>query len=214
MRIILLGPPGAGKGTQAEFIRDHYHIPWISTGDILRAAIKAGTELGLKAKKIVESGKLVSDDIMIGIIQERIAQADCKNGFLLDGFPRTIPQAEALQQEKIHIDYVIEIVADDEEIIKRISGRRIDPISGRIYHILYHPSQREGKDDITGSPLIQREDDKEETIRKRLNVYRQQTEPLVNYYREKVKSGLFKLVRIDGNLSVEAVKKEIFDALL
>ncbi len=181
---MLLGGPGAGKGTQALLLIKHFNIPQISTGDMLRSAVAAGTPLGLSAKKIMESGQLVPDDIIIALVKERLQQDDCKNGFLLDGFPRTIVQAEALRKENIFLDHVIEISVDDAEIIKRICGRRTHPASGRIYHVEYNPPQQEGLDDVTGEPLIIREDDKEEIIRKRLDVYHQQTEPLVNYYRE------------------------------
>lgn len=162
MRLILIGPPGAGKGTQAAFIKERFAIPQISTGDMLRAAVKAGTPLGLKAKSVMESGALVSDDIILGLMEERLAQPDCKNGFLLDGFPRTIPQAEALKKTGIPIDFVLEISVPDDEIVRRISGRRVDPVSGRTYHIVYNPPKVEGKDDVTGDPLIQRDDDKED----------------------------------------------------
>ena len=171
MRLILLGGPGAGKGTQANFIKEKYGIPQISTGDMLRAAVKAGTALGLEAKKIMDAGGLVSDDIILGLVKERIQESDCANGFLLDGFPRTIPQADGLKQEGIAIDSVVEIAVDDEEIIKRMSGRRVHPASGRTYHVVFNPPKEEGKDDVTGEPLIQRDDDQEETVRKRLAVY-------------------------------------------
>lgn len=184
MRLMLLGGPGAGKGTQALRLTKHFNIPQISTGDMLRAAITAGSELGLSAKKIMDSGQLVSDDIIIGLVKERLQNPDCSNGFLLDGFPRTIPQAEALKAASIDIDYVVEIAVDDEEIVKRISGRRIHPASGRVYHINAHPPKQEGLDDETGDPLIFRDDDREEIIRKRLDVYHKQTEPLIDYYQE------------------------------
>ncbi|WP_133127496.1 adenylate kinase [Legionella nagasakiensis] len=183
MRLMLLGGPGAGKGTQASKLMNHFNIPQISTGDMLRAAIAIGSELGLSAKKIMDSGQLVSDDIMIALVKQRLQQDDCCHGFLLDGFPRTIVQAEALKQAGICLDHVIEISVDDEEIVKRISGRRIHPPSGRVYHIEYNPPRQQGMDDVTGEPLVQREDDREEIIRKRLQVYHQQTEPLVKYYR-------------------------------
>jgi adenylate kinase len=182
MRIILLGPPGAGKGTQAAYITEKYGIPQISTGDMLRAAVKAGTELGLKAKDIMASGGLVSDDLIIALVKERIQEPDCVNGFLFDGFPRTIPQAEALLAEGVAIDKVIEIHVADEEIIARLSGRRVHEGSGRVYHISHNPPKTEGVDDVTGEPLIQREDDKEETVRNRLGVYHDQTQPLVDFY--------------------------------
>ena len=189
MRFILIGPPGAGKGTQAAFIKERFAIPQISTGDMLRAAVKAGTPLGLKAKSVMESGALVSDDIILGLMEERLAQPDCKNGFLLDGFPRTIPQAEALKKTGIPIDFVLEISVPDDEIVRRISGRRVDPVSGRTYHIVYNPPKVEGKDDVTGNPLIQRDDDKEDVVRHRLEVYHNQTEALVKFYGDLAKSG-------------------------
>ncbi len=182
MRLILLGAPGAGKGTQAAFLCQKFGIPQISTGDMLRAAVKAGTELGLAAKKIMDAGGLVSDDIIIGLVKDRITQADCANGFLFDGFPRTIPQAEAMKQAGVKIDYVLEIDVPDSSIIERMSGRRVHVSSGRTYHVVFNPPKVAGKDDATGEDLIQREDDKEETVRKRLDVYHQQTRPLVDYY--------------------------------
>ena len=188
MRLMLLGGPGAGKGTQALRLTKHFNIPQISTGDMLRAAITAGSELGLSAKKIMDSGQLVSDDIIIGLVKERLQHPDCRNGFLLDGFPRTIPQAEALKAASIGIDYVVEIAVDDEEIVKRISGRRIHPASGRVYHVDAHPPKQKGLDDETGDPLILRDDDREEIIRKRLDVYHKQTEPLIDYYQKWSKS--------------------------
>lgn len=183
MRLMLLGGPGAGKGTQAVKLIERYDIPQVSTGDMLRAAIAAKSELGLSAKKIMDAGQLVSDDIMIRLVEERLQQDDCKNGFLLDGFPRTIVQAKALQKANIQLDHVIEIAVDDEEIIKRISGRRVHPGSGRVYHIEYNPPKQKGIDDVTGEPLVQRDDDQEAIIRKRLEVYHQQTEPLIDFYR-------------------------------
>jgi adenylate kinase len=182
MRIILLGSPGSGKGTQAQFITQKYGIPQISTGDMLRAAVRAGTPLGVEAKKVMDAGGLVSDDIILGLIKERIAQDDCANGFLLDGFPRTIAQAEGLKAMGIEITHVVEIAVDDEEIVKRMAGRRVHPASGRSYHVIFNPPKVEGVDDVTGEPLIQRDDDKEETVRKRLQVYHEQTKPLVGYY--------------------------------
>ena len=182
MRLILLGPPGAGKGTQAQFIREKFGIPQISTGDMLRAAIKAGTPLGREAKKVMDAGKLVSDDIIIGLVKERLKQPDCAHGYLFDGFPRTIPQAEALNTEGMALDYVLEIDVPDEEIIARMSGRRVHPGSGRVYHVKFNPPRAQGKDDETGEPLIQRDDDKPETVAHRLEVYRKQTRPLVDYY--------------------------------
>jgi adenylate kinase len=184
MRIILLGAPGAGKGTQAEYLRETYGIPQISTGDMLRAAVKAGTPLGMQVKSVMESGGLVTDDIIISLIKERIQQPDCANGFLFDGFPRTIPQAQALVDAEINIDVVLEIDVPDEEIVRRLSGRRVHPESGRIYHIENKPPRVAGKDDVTGEPLIQRDDDKEATVRKRLEVYHTQTKPLVSFYKK------------------------------
>jgi adenylate kinase len=183
MRIILLGAPGAGKGTQAAFLCEQYGIPQISTGDMLRAAVAAGSELGNKAKAIMDAGGLVSDDIIIGLVKDRIAQPDCEAGCLFDGFPRTIPQAQAMVDAGISIDHVIEIAVDDEEIVGRLSGRRVHPGSGRIYHVDHNPPQTAGVDDITGEPLIQRDDDREETVRKRLAVYHEQTQPLVDFYK-------------------------------
>lgn len=216
LRIILLGSPGAGKGTQAKFITERYSIPQISTGDMLRAAVKQGTSLGLQAKKVMESGKLVSDDIIIELVKERIKQADCKEGFLLDGFPRTLPQAEALRTQKILINNVIEIAVDDEEIIKRLSGRRVHPASGRVYHDLYHPPKMPGKDDITHEDLIQREDDREETVRKRLQVYHEQTKPLIAYYQQWSASGdpvAPHYICIAGDKPVAEVRGCIFNVL-
>ncbi|MEK9624038.1 MAG: adenylate kinase, partial [Halieaceae bacterium] len=184
MRIILLGPPGAGKGTQAQFICQQFGMPQISTGDMLRAAVAAGTPLGQQAKAIMESGGLVSDDIIVGLVKERILESDCENGCLFDGFPRTIPQAQAMVEEKIAIDHVLEIAVEDDEIINRLSGRRVHPGSGRVYHVVFNPPKESGVDDETGEPLIQREDDREETVRNRLAVYHDQTQPLVNFYRE------------------------------
>ncbi len=216
MRLILLGGPGAGKGTQAKFITDHFEIPQISTGDMLRAAVKAGTELGLRAKAVMDTGGLVSDDIIIGLVKERIAEPDCVNGFLFDGFPRTIPQAEALRDSGVVLQYVVEISVDDEEIIRRMSGRRVHPASGRSYHVEFNPPQRAGRDDVTGEPLVQRDDDKEETVRKRLQVYHAQTKPLVKYYSDWEKSGdtaAPKYLRVDGIGSVDEVRDRIFAAL-
>src|SRR5574343_1008376 len=182
MKLILLGAPGAGKGTQANYIKEKFGIPQISTGDMLRAAVKAGTPLGVEAKKIMDAGGLVRDDIILGLVKERIAEADCANGFLFDGFPRTIPQAEAMKEAGVGIDYVVEIDVPDEEIIKRMSGRRVHLASGRTYHVVFNPPKVAGKDDVTGEDLIQREDDAEATVQKRLEVYHQQTRPLVDYY--------------------------------
>ncbi len=216
MRIILLGSPGAGKGTQAKFIKEKYGIPQISTGDMLRAAVQAGTPLGLMAKAVMDAGKLVSDDIIIGLVKERIQQADCSSGFLFDGFPRTLPQAEAIRQQQIPIDFVIEMTVEDEEIIKRLSGRWMHPASGRTYHKLYQPPRVSGKDDLTGEPLVQREDDTEETVRKRLQVYRDQTKPLIAYYQEwaKSKDALApRYITVNGQLPVDEVRNKIFKAL-
>lgn len=216
MRLILIGPPGAGKGTQAAFIKERFAIPQISTGDMLRAAVKAGTPLGLKAKSVMESGALVSDDIILGLMEERLAQPDCKNGFLLDGFPRTIPQAEALKKTGIPIDFVLEISVPDDEIVRRISGRRVDPVSGRTYHIVYNPPKVEGKDDVTGDPLIQRDDDKEDVIRHRLEVYHNQTEALVKFYGDLAKSGdktAPQYRAISGLGTIDEITARVFDAL-
>ena len=189
MRLILLGAPGAGKGTQAQYICEKFSIPQISTGDMLRAAVKAGTPMGLEAKKVMDAGGLVSDDIILGLVKERIAADDCKNGFLFDGFPRTIPQAEALKKDGVTLDYVVEIDVNDDEIIKRMSGRRVHPGSGRTYHVIFNPPKVDGKDDVTGEDLIQRDDDNEETVRKRLDIYHSQTKPLVEFYSSWANSG-------------------------
>ena len=211
MRVILLGAPGAGKGTQAQFIMDEFGIPQISTGDMLRAAIKNGTELGRQVKAVIDSGSLVSDEIIIALVKERIAQDDCAKGFLFDGFPRTIPQAEALLDAGIDIDHVIEIAVEDEEIVKRMSGRRMHPGSGRTYHVIYNPPKVEGKDDETGEDLVQRADDDEETVRKRLGVYHDQTAPLVDFY-QKIE-GETRYSRIEGVGSVEEIKGQVLSAL-
>lgn len=216
MRIILMGPPGAGKGTQAQYICERYDIPQISTGDMLRAAVKEGTELGKQAKAIMDEGGLVSDDIIMGLIKERLAQPDCANGFLLDGFPRTIAQADALNEAGIGIDAVVEIKVPDEEIVRRLAGRRVHPDSGRTYHVEFNPPKEEGKDDVTGEPLIQRDDDTEETIRKRLATYHEQTQPLVEYYSQWAESSDAngpKYVRVDGRGDVEAIRDQIFEGL-
>ncbi len=216
MRLILLGGPGAGKGTQAKFITEKYGIPQISTGDMLRQAVKEGTQLGLEAKKYMDAGELVPDDVIIGLVKERIKQPDCEKGFLFDGFPRTIPQAEAMKDAGVQIDYVVEIAVPDEEIIKRMSGRRVHLPSGRTYHIIYNPPKVEGKDDVTGEPLVQREDDKEETVKKRLEIYHAQTEPLVDFYKKWEASGdanAPKYVRIDGVGTVDEIRDRIFQAL-
>lgn len=215
MRIILLGCPGVGKGTQAKFICERYNIPQIATGDMLRAAVKNESKLGKAVKKIMQQGRLVPDEIIITLVKERINQHDCKNGYLLDGFPRTIPQAQAIENAGIKIDYVIEIYVDDKEIVKRLTGRRVHHNSGRIYHIVYNPPKHEGRDDITNEPLIQREDDKVETVRKRLKVYHEQTKPLMNFYRNlsKHKNNCPIFIGIDGRNSVEKVREQIFEAL-
>jgi len=216
MKLILLGPPGAGKGTQANYIKEKFNIPQISTGDMLRAAVKAGTPLGIAAKKIIDVGGLVSDDIIINLVKERIKEADCANGFLFDGFPRTLPQAEAMKQAGVDIDFVVEIDVADSEIIKRMSGRRVHSASGRTYHIEFNPPKVAGKDDVTGEDLVQRPDDVEETVKKRLSVYHDQTKPLVSYYSSCAKSGgthAPKCVKIPGVGSVEAIRDKVFSAL-
>jgi adenylate kinase len=216
MRLILLGPPGAGKGTQATFICDRFGIPQISTGDMLRAAVAAGSELGRKAKAVMDSGALVSDDIIIGLVKERIAQADCANGFLFDGFPRTLPQAEATRAAGVVIDAIVEIEVPDEEIVKRMSGRRAHLPSGRTYHVTFNPPKVEGKDDVTGEPLVQRDDDREETVRKRLTAYHAQTEVLASFYGKLAASGAADApayVKVDGTRGIEQVKMAIIDGL-
>ncbi len=214
MRLILLGPPGAGKGTQAGFIKEAFGIPQISTGDMLRAAVRAQTPLGLAAKKVMDSGGLVSDDIIIGIVHERLKEKDCAKGYLFDGFPRTIAQADALKEANIALDYVLEIVAPDEEIVTRMSGRRTHQPSGRTYHVRFNPPRREGVDDITGEPLVQRDDDREETVRKRLAVYHEQTAPLVDYYQKlAMETGLPRYRKVAGVGSVEAVREACLAAL-
>lgn len=211
MRIILLGSPGSGKGTQAQFITQKYAIPQISTGDMLRAAVREGTPLGIEAKKVMDAGGLVSDDIILALIKERITQADCQNGFLLDGFPRTIAQAEGLEKMGVIIDNVIEIVVADEEIVKRMAGRRVHTQSGRTYHTLFNPPKVEGIDDVTGEPLILRDDDKEETVRKRLSVYHEQTKPLVGYYSAAGQN--VKFASIEGVGSVDEITAKVFAVL-
>ncbi|NNM59684.1 MAG: adenylate kinase [Legionellales bacterium] len=216
MRLILLGSPGAGKGTQARFIAEEYSIPEISTGAMLRAAVLAASPLGLLAKATMDAGQLISDDIMINLVKERISKPDCANGFLLDGFPRTIPQADALALAGVSLDYVIEIIVSDEEIVKRMSGRLVHPASGRTYHMLNHPPKVPGKDDETGEDLIQRDDDKEETVRHRLDVYHAQTKPLVDYYQRYISMhhGVGpKYIAIDGMTDVNIVRGRIMDAL-
>ena len=216
MRLILLGAPGAGKGTQANYIKEKYNIPQISTGDMLRAAVKAGTPLGLEAKKVMDAGGLVSDDIIIGLVKDRLKQPDCANGYLFDGFPRTIPQADAMKEAGVAIDYVLEIDVPDAEIIERMSGRRVHPGSGRTYHVKFNPPKVQGKDDVTGEDLIQRDDDQEETVKKRLKVYHDQTEVLVNYYNDWAKSGqpgAPKYRKIAGVGPVDVIRDKAFAAL-
>ncbi|MBE2893914.1 adenylate kinase [Spirabiliibacterium falconis] len=209
MNIILLGAPGAGKGTQAQFIMNEYHIPQISTGDMLRAAIKAGSDLGKQAKVLMDAGKLVPDDLIIALVKERVAQDDAKNGFLLDGFPRTIPQADALKEANIKIDYVLEFDVADEVIVERMSGRRVHQPSGRVYHVIYNPPKVEGKDDITGEELIIRADDKPETVLDRLKIYHNTTKPLVEYYQQEAHDGNTQYFRLDGTQRVEDVSNEL-----
>ncbi len=216
MRVILLGGPGAGKGTQAGFIVEAYGIPQISTGDMLRSAIEQGTELGLAAKKVMDAGELVSDDIIIGLVKQRIASSDCRDGFLFDGFPRTLAQAEALVQSSVTIDAVVEIAVDDDEIIRRMSGRRVHLTSGRTYHIEFNPPKTDGVDDVSGEPLVQREDDAEQTVRNRLAVYHQQTAPLIEYYSARSEAGgrgSPRYIRVDGVGALEDIKQQILSAL-
>lgn len=214
MRIILLGAPGAGKGTQAHFICEQYGIPQISTGDMLRAAVKAKNELGMQVQTVMSSGELVTDDIIIELVKARISEDDCVNGFLFDGFPRTIPQAQAMVDQNVLIDVVLEISVPDDEIVRRLSGRRVHLDSGRVYHVTFNPPKVDGADDVTGEKLIQRDDDKEDTVRNRLTVYHQQTEPLVNFYTELSGSGCnINVVKVNGVSEVNAIKEEIFKAL-
>ncbi len=216
MRLILLGAPGAGKGTQANFIKEKYNIPQISTGDMLRAAVKAGTPLGIEAKKVMDAGKLVSDDIIIGLVKDRLKQPDCANGYLFDGFPRTIPQADAMKEAGVAIDYVLEIAVPDSEIVERMSGRRVHPASGRTYHVKFNPPKVAGKDDLTGEDLILRDDDHEDTVKKRLAVYHEQTEVLIDYYDKWAKSGAPgapKFRRISGVGPMDAIRDNAFAAL-
>ncbi|MGM0480439.1 MAG: adenylate kinase [Pseudomonadota bacterium] len=213
MRIILLGAPGAGKGTQAQFLMTTFGIPQISTGDMLRSAIKSGSELGKKAKQVMDAGQLVSDEIIIELVKERITEPDCQNGFLLDGFPRTIPQADAMREHGIEVDYVLEFSVPDEVIVERMSGRRVHPGSGRVYHVQHNPPKEEGKDDETGEELVVRPDDQEHTVRKRLSVYHEQTEPLVEYYKRLSAKGETEYHEIDGTQPVEEVSKELGNLL-
>ena len=215
MKIILLGPPGAGKGTQANLVKEKFNIPQISTGDMLRAAVSAGTELGLQAKKVMDAGGLVSDDLILGLVKERINEDDCANGYLFDGFPRTIVQAEAMITAGIEVDYVIEIKVEDEAIIKRMSGRRAHLASGRTYHVEFNPPKVDGKDDVTGEDLVQRDDDKEETVRNRLDVYHEQTSPLINFYTQESNkdNANIKYITVDGMQEVDTVTKDILSQL-
>lgn len=216
MRLILLGPPGAGKGTQAAFITEAYGIPQISTGDMLRAAVKAQTPLGIEAKKVMDSGGLVSDDLIIGLVRDRLQQPDCQKGYLFDGFPRTIPQADALKQADVQLDFVVEIVVPEENIIERMSGRRIHPASGRSYHVTFNPPKTPDVDDVTGEPLVQRDDDREETVRHRLSVYQEQTRPLVDYYSGWANSGDAKAPafrQLSGVGSLDEIRQRITQAL-
>ena len=214
MKVLLLGAPGAGKGTQAQFIKEAFNIPQISTGDMLRAAVKAGTSLGIEAKKIMDAGGLVRDDIIIGLVKERIQEADCANGFLFDGFPRTLAQAEAMKEAGVVLDFVVEIDVTDEVIVERMSGRRVHVASGRTYHLVYNPPKVAGKDDETGEDLIQRDDDQAETVQKRLNVYHEQTEVLVDYYgKQSVETGLPGYIKVDGTQDVNEVKEQVLAQL-
>ena len=214
MKVLLLGAPGAGKGTQAQFIKEAFNIPQISTGDMLRAAVKAGTSLGIEAKKIMDAGGLVRDDIIIGLVKERIQEADCANGFLFDGFPRTLAQAEAMKEAGVVLDFVVEIDVPDEAIVERMSGRRVHVASGRTYHLVYNPPKVAGKDDETGEDLIQRDDDQAETVQKRLNVYHEQTEVLVEYYgKQSVETGLPGYIKVDGTQDVNEVKEQVLAQL-
>ncbi|MBW1772662.1 MAG: adenylate kinase [Deltaproteobacteria bacterium] len=216
MRLILLGGPGAGKGTQANYIKEKYEIPQISTGDMLRAAVKAGTDMGKEAKKFMDSGGLVPDEVIIGLVKERIEESDCAKGFLFDGFPRTIPQADAMKEAGVPIDAVVDIEVPDEEIIKRMSGRRVHLASGRTYNVVFNPPREEGKDDVTGEPLIQRDDDQEDTVKKRLEVYHEQTEPLIDYYKKWESSGESAAptyIGITGVGKVKEIRDQIYTAL-
>jgi len=213
MRIVLLGAPGAGKGTQAQFLMAKFGIPQISTGDMLRAAIKAGTELGKQAKAVMDAGQLVSDDLIIGLVKERILEDDCKAGFLLDGFPRTIPQADAMKENGVSVDHVLEFDVPDEVIVERMAGRRVHSGSGRVYHLVYNPPKIEGKDDVTGDDLSIRPDDEESTVRKRLAIYHEQTKPLVDFYQTEAESGNCQYLTVDGTQAVEAVNSLLNEQL-
>lgn len=214
MKMILLGAPGAGKGTQAKFLTETYAIPQISTGDMLRAAVKAESDMGLKVKSVMESGGLVTDDIIIGLVKERITEDDCAEGFLFDGFPRTIPQAEAMEDAGVEIDVVLEIDVPDDEIVRRLSGRRVHLDSGRVYHVDFNPPAKEGLDDVTGEPLVLRKDDEEDTVRKRLSLYHEQTKPLVNFYQEmEKKTGKMRFIKIDGTRSINEIVAYIKQSL-
>jgi len=213
MRLLLLGAPGAGKGTQAQYICEKYGIPQISTGDMLRAAVKAGTELGVKAKAVMDAGDLVSDEIIIGLVKERITQDDCAKGFLFDGFPRTIPQAEAMVEAQVHLDHVVEIYVDDEDIIKRLGGRRVHPASGRIYHVQHNPPKHEGLDDETGEALVQRADDQEDTIRNRLEIYHSQTSPLVDFYQSMSGENAPAYHKVFGVGGMEDIRDKVLSSL-
>ncbi len=213
MKIILLGPPGAGKGTQANNIKENLAIPQISTGDMLRAAVKAGTPLGLKAKQVMDAGELVSDELILQLVKERIQERDCAKGYLFDGFPRTIAQAEGLKAAGIQVDAVVELQLPDSEIVKRMSGRRIHPASGRSYHVLFNPPKTENRDDVTGEPLIQREDDREETVLRRLEVYHRQTSPLIEYYSAMAKQNQVRYIHVNGAGDVNVISKTIIDEL-
>jgi adenylate kinase len=214
MKMILLGAPGAGKGTQAKFLTETYAIPQISTGDMLRAAVKAESDMGLKVKSVMESGGLVTDDIIIGLVKERITEDDCAEGFLFDGFPRTIPQAEAMEDAGVEIDVVLEIDVPDDEIVRRLSGRRVHLDSGRVYHVDFNPPAKEGLDDVTGEPLVLRKDDEEDTVRKRLSLYHEQTKPLVNFYQEmEKKTGKMRFIKIDGTRSINEIVADIKQSL-
>jgi len=214
MRIVLLGAPGAGKGTQAQFLMAKFGIPQISTGDMLRAAIKAGTELGKQAKAVMDAGQLVSDELIIGLVKERVAEDDCKAGFLLDGFPRTIPQADAMKENDISVDHVLEFDVPDEVIVQRMAGRRVHSGSGRVYHLVYNPPKVEGKDDVTGDDLSIRPDDEESTVRKRLAIYHEQTKPLVDFYQAEAKSGNCQYLTVDGTQAVDAVNALLTEQLV